>query len=467
MNRLPRLLAMLLIAIAPTTLIHAQERVFTLDECIYIALSDNPTVKVADLEVVKVRYSRRETLAALLPNVSFSGQYNRTLKKQVAYMNLDGFGGGDTEGEAPTEEAGESRGDKGFEMGLDNSYSMGFSASMPLIAPQMWASMKLTDVEIESAVEKSLASRLDMVNQVKNAYYALLFAIDSKRTVQQSYDMARTTYESYVNRQAVGDASEYDVLRASVAMQNIEPELYQCEIAIRQARLQLAILMGMDVNTPFTVAGDLEQYSADMYEQALSLQADLTNNTQLIQNQIQMRQLRQTLSYQRAAWYPTLSVTGNYMWNSSSNGSPFSNFRWTPYSVVGLQLTIPIYTGGARYSRVRQAQVSLDQMEYTRQDLTRSLTSQAVLAIDNINLNVKQVASSQLSVSQAERAHTIQQQSFEIGATTYLDLRDSELSLTRARLSYLQAIYNYLVANSNLELLLGNAPIEQYTNLEK
>ena len=121
----------------------------------------------------------------------------------------------------------------------------------------------------------------------------------------------------------------------------------------------------------------------------------------------------------------------------------------------------------ARYSRVRQAQVALDQMEYTRDDLTRSLTSQAALAIDNINLNIKQVASSQLSVSQAERAHTIQQQSFEIGATTYLDLRDSELSLTRARLSYLQAIYNYLVADSNLELLLGNAPIDQYTNPEK
>ena len=466
MKRLPRLLAMLLIAIAPTTLTYAQERVLTLDECIYIALSENPTVKVADLEIVKVQYSRDETLANLLPNVSFSGQYNRSLKKQVAYMNLDGFGGGQ-EGEAAPEESGESRGDKGFEMGLDNSYSMGFSASMPLIAPQMWASMKLSEVEIESAVEKSRASRLDMVNQVKNAYYALLFAIDSKRTVQQSYDMARTTYESYVNRQAVGDASEYDVLRASVAMQNIEPELYQCEIAIRQARLQLAILMGMDVNTSFTISGDLEQFSADMYEHALSLQADLTNNTQLIQTQIQTRQLRQTLSYQRAAWYPTLSVTGNYMWNSSSNGSPFSNFRWTPYSVVGLQLTIPLYTGGARYSRVRQAQVALDQMEYTRDDLTRSLTSQAALAIDNINLNIKQVASSQLSVSQAERAHTIQQQSFEIGATTYLDLRDSELSLTRARLSYLQAIYNYLVADSNLELLLGNAPIDQYTNPEK
>ena len=467
MKKLSSVLAASLMAVTLPYSLCAQSHEFTLDECIYIALTDNPTVKVADLEVVKVRYSRDETLAALLPNVSFSGQYNRTLKKQVAYMNLDGLGDGDSQQEQQPEESGESKGDKGFEMGLDNSYSMGFSASMPLIAPQMWASMKLSDIDIESAIEKSRASRLDMVNQVKNAYYALLFAIDSKKTVQQSYDMARTTYEAYVGRQSVGDASEYDVLRASVAMQNIEPELYQCEIAIRQAQLQLAILMGMDVNTPFTIAGDLKQFSENMYEDTLNLQADLTNNTQLIQNQIQTRQLRQSLNYQRAAWYPTLSISGNYMWNSSSNGSPFSNFRWTPYSVVGIQLTIPLYTGGARYSRVRQAKVALDQMEFTREDLTRSLTSQATLAIDNINLNVKQVASSQLSVNQAERAHSIQQQSFQIGATTYLDLRDSELSLTRARLSYLQAIYNYLVANSNLELLLGNAPIEQYTNHEK
>ena len=56
------------------------------------------------------------------------------------------------------------------------------------------------------------------------------------------------------------------------------------------------------------------------------------------------------------------------------------------------------------------------------------------------------------------------QQSFEIGAASYLDLRDSELSLTRARLARFQAIYNFLVAHSELELLLGNAPIEKYTS---
>lgn len=88
---------------------------------------------------------------------------------------------------------------------------------------------------------------------------------------------------------------------------------------------------------------------------------------------------------------------------------------------------------------------------------------QVDLAIDNIKMNVKQIASCSSSVEQADRAHTIMEQSFDIGAASYLDLRDSELALTRARLAYYQAIYNYLVANSNLELLLGNAPVDNFT----
>ncbi len=87
---------------------------------------------------------------------------------------------------------------------------------------------------------------------------------------------------------------------------------------------------------------------------------------------------------------------------------------------------------------------------------------QVDLAMDNIQMNVKQIASCSESVHQAEVAHDIMKQSFEIGAASYLDLRDSELALTQSRLAYNQAIYNYLVAKSDLELLLGNADVSQY-----
>ncbi len=468
-----KVLAISIVAAMSGFSVYAQEQTLTLDQCISIALSENPTVRIADMEVQKADYSYQETLGQLLPSISFNGSYNRTIQKQVAYMNMDafkGFGsaGGDSETEmpAPTEGENQPSGDGGIKMGLDNSYSLGFNASMPLIAPQLWATMKLSDIQIERSIEQARSSRIDLINQVKNAYYSLLLAMDSRQVVQENYDMATLTYNTYVKRHELGDASEYDVLRASVAVKNIEPEIIQCDIAIRRAKLQLAILMGIDVNNDFSIEGSLADYEETMYENTLSLSTDLTNNSSLIMNRIDTQALKQTLSVQRASWYPTLALTGNYNWTSSSDGSPFKNFRWTPYSVVGISVSIPLFQGGQRYNRIRQVQIQLDEMEYTREHLTRNLNSQVTLAIDNIELNVKQIASSSESVNQADRAHDIQEQSFAIGASSYLDLRDSELSLTRAKLAYYQSVYNYLVANSDLELLLGNAPIEYYTNLQ-
>ena len=206
------------------------------------------------MEISKADYSKKETLGQLLPSISFDGSYNRTLQKQVAYMDLDAFGdmpgadGSDVPGADSSDSKKDS--DAGFKMGLDNMYSLGFQASVPLIAPQLWASLKLSDVQIAQTAEQARASRLDLVNQVKNAYFALLLAHDSQRVVKESYDMAAFTHEAYVKRREVGDASEYEVLRTSVAMKNIEPEMIQAEIAIRRAHLQLAILMGLDVDVP-------------------------------------------------------------------------------------------------------------------------------------------------------------------------------------------------------------------------
>ena len=70
-------------------------------------------------------------------------------------------------------------------------------------------------------------------------------------------------------------------------------------------------------------------------------------------------------------------------------------------------------------------------------------------------------------MEQAVKANQIQEKSFKIGASTYLDLRDSEDAVMSSKLAYYQAIYNYLVASSNLELLLGNAEAQYPTNAKE
>lgn len=466
-------------AIAVPAYVSAQETAnvdtlaLSLDQCIAIALDDNPAIKIADMEIERVDYSKKEIIGQLLPSISFDATYSRTVEKQVAYMNMSAFkglGGSSSSGSESSDEStatSKSSGNNGIKMGLDNSYAMGFTAAMPIIAPQLWKTLSLSDTQILQNVEAARKSRIDLINQVKAAYYGLLLAEDSYKVILESFENAKFNHDVYLKKYQVGTASEYDVLRSSVTMKNIEPELSQAEIAIKQARLQLMILMGMEASVPVKTTTKLSDYEETMYDNTLSLSRSIADNSDLRMLDLQTKSLKDALSIQKMAWYPTLALTANYNWTSSTNGTPFKHINWNPYSVVGLTLSIPIFQGGQRYTRIKQASIQVQEMKWQRENLERTLKMQVDVAIDNIQMNVKQIASTSESVKQADKAHQIMTKSFEIGAASYLDLRDSELALTRARLAYYQSIYNYLIANSNLELLLGNADIEKYSNLNK
>ena len=415
----------------------------TLDECLRIALSENPTVKVADMEINRVDYSKKEVRAQLLPEVTFSGQYSRTLAKQTMYM--------DTEG-----------GTAAFKVGRDNSYTTGFNATIPIVVPTLWKSIKLTDNQFLQNLESARSSRLSLVNQVKNAYYALLLAQDSKKVIEENHSTAKLNADIYQKKYELGTASEYDALRASVAVTNLEPSILEAENSIKQLTLQLKVLMGMDVSTDIEPAETLSAYRGTMYDKAMEVDTSLVNNTNLKTLDLKTDYLQKALEVQKMSWYPTLSGSANYMWNSTSNGNPFKNFQWSGYSTVGLTLAWTLFNGGQRYYKQRQAEVSLREMKWQRENLTRSLQMQVQTQIDNLHKCIKQIESNEGGVKQAEKANDIMQRSFKIGSGTFIQLRDTEDALMNARITYYQAIYGFLVAQSDLELVLGNAPLASY-----
>ena len=176
--------------------------VITLEQALEIALSENISVKVADMEIKRTEYAKKGSYASLFPQIDLTGAYQRTIKKQVMYMDFDmsslggamgGAGGEGGETQIPDgvqlpdgveipdsgSDAGASAAPSmadGLEVGRWNTWSTGVSAAMPLINAQLWKSLKISGLDVELAVEKARSSRLDMVTQVKNAYFATLFA---------------------------------------------------------------------------------------------------------------------------------------------------------------------------------------------------------------------------------------------------------------------------------------------------
>ena len=442
----------------------------SLDQCIRIALNDNPTVKVDSMEIKRVDYAKKETLGKLLPEINFSAQYTRNLALQTIYIDAGAmFGGGGTQGGSttPTDDlpqtdigraAAGAGGGQGMKMGRDNSHSGGFSATIPLIMPTLWKSIKLSDNQILQNLEKARANKIQLVNQVKNAYYALLLAQHTKSVIEASHATAQQHATIYQKQHEIGTASEYDVLRANVAVTNLEPSILEAENYIRQLKLQLKLLMGMDVRQEFSTTETLDQYKSQMYGRYLSTDTSLVKNTNLKTLDLQTDYQNKAVEVQKAAWLPTLTGNASYMWTSMSNGSPFMGLKFNPMSSVGLTLAFPIFTGMQRVNRIKQAEIQAREMKWQRENLERSLHVQVQSQMDNISKSIKQIESNEGGVRQAEKANDIMQKSFQIGAASFIQLRDTDDALMTARLSYYQAIYDYLVAESDLESVLGNTP---------
>lgn len=140
-------------------------------ECVDIALSQSPTIRIADMEVKRVTYAKRETIGNLLPQIGFSLSYQRSIELQTIRMNM----GGESQK---------------LKMGSDNTWNTGFNLSLPLIAPSLWKAISISDTQIAQNLESARSSRLEMINQVNQAYYSLMLAISSKRVIKQNYDNA-------------------------------------------------------------------------------------------------------------------------------------------------------------------------------------------------------------------------------------------------------------------------------------
>ena len=203
------------------------------------------------------------------------------------------------------------------------------------------------------------------------------------------------------------------------------------------------------------MAGKLNDYRDTMYSDILSIDTNLSGNTDLRTLDLQTDYLNKVLAVQKASWWPTLSLSYNYTWYGMNNGSPFKDMPWTTNSALGLTLNLPIFQGGQRYYKVKQAEISYKEMTYQRSLLENSLKSQVKTQLDLLQKSIRQIDVNSLSVEQAVKANKIQEESFRIGSGTFLDLRDSEDAVMVAKLGYYQSIYNYLVAKADLEKLLG------------
>ena len=433
------------IALAMTSVAQNAEQsalTLTLEQALEIALSESPTIKVAEQEIEIKRYAKQETYSSLYPRFDATAQYQRVLAKQTMSMDL----GGQTQT---------------IKVGSDNSFNGGITASMPVVNAQLWESLKVSVADVMLSIEKARSSQIDMIEQVSKAYYSILLAKESLVVYQRVYDNAVENNKNIKKRYDVGSVSEYDYISSNVSVQNAIPNVIEAQNSVVLALWQLKALLGIDLKRNIDVVGTLMDYEAQMnYAHTLD-QLDLSNNSSLKQLDIQQGMLESAVKIAKFANIPTLSINAAYLYTALGNDGKFFQAKaWNPYSYAGVQLNIPIFAGGQRRAAIRQSQLNLSNLQLQRENAERQLQVAVVQSLNNMQTNVKKFSAAAATVGQAQRGYEIAVKRYEVGRGTLVDVDNSQLALTQAELGRNSAIYNFMVSKIALDKILGNHEVK-------
>ena len=424
---------MMMAALALCTLgATAQETLrLTLDQAIEIALSDNPTIEVADQTVELKKISDKETVMGLLPEASLSGAYTRTIKKQTMVM----------------------MGQK-IEIGIPNQYQGGLTVSLPIFAPTLYKSMKLTKTDVALAVEQARASKQDLVNQVTKAFYQMLLAQDSYAVLEKSYAQSEANFNIVKAKFEQGKVSEYDKISAEVQMRNLQPSVISARNAVELSRLQLVVLMNIEPEINIVLDGNLADYEEAVFAGVLTADNSLENNSSLQQMDLNTRMLQQTLSLNKQNFMPMVALQFNYMYTCMTDNFKFKEYEWNPYSNVSLSVSVPLFKY-SNFSAMKKTNIQIAQLMKNRDYTARQLAMQQQSYLNSMAASAEQVSSNKEAITQAQKGRDIAEKLYEVGRGTVLELNSAEVALTQARLTYTQSIYDYLTAKADLDKLQG------------
>lgn len=428
----------------------------TLQEAIDLALSENPTIKVADLEVERYDYVRKEMLGNLYPTLSASGTYTyAVVKSEIS---------------------------KGLSFGADNTIAAAAEVGLPLVVPAVWRSIKLTKVQMENAVEMARASRIDMVNAVKKAYYNILLAEQSLAVLRSSEATVSKTVEDTRVQYEHGLASEYNLLTAEVQLSNLQPSIIQTANSIDIAKRLLKMYLSLPENIDIALVGTLDDFRDAILNGGEELSTDVSENSTLKQLDIQTELLNQNLKLTQTSRMPTLAAFGQFAYSGNDmqrldfssmmgggaaggatggTGSAGTaeavkkSFYWQHPISVGVSLSVPIFSGFKNTNKVRQVRNQIRQLELQREYVAKSTDVQVRTSINNLLTAREKMFANEKTVAQAQKAYDISNTRYKAGAGTILELNTAELSLTQAKLNYSQAIYDYISAKADYDQIVG------------
>ena len=408
------------------TLVYAQDsqtdksNILTLQDCIDITLKNNPSIasSYASQEAQKNRVSQSKS--SYLPQVDASANYSRGNSKTSTGWN-----------------------------DAANNYSSSINAKQLIYDfGQTGLSTDIQKNTYYSSVADTKNLVVNTIYQLKEAYYAVLLAKQRKLVYEQSVEQYQQQLKRAKGYYEVGTRPKIDVTTAEVNLNNAKLNLIQTENLLNKSFHVLLNIMGIydyDESFDITMNDTLPEFTLTEEE---AINTAMQNRQDLLSYRLKLENARQNIKLSKTGYAPSINATGSYGW--SGNDFPLYD-RWS----VGAGISVPLFSGFSTYNKVKEAQNNMLSAYYNLTAAEQDILLDIKKAYLNVQDSKSKIPVAEISRTQAEENYQLAVGRYKVGVGNYIEVKDAETTLSDAKLSYINAVFDYILSIAALNKAMG------------
>ena len=434
MKKFGFLLAMLALQVP---LLFAQQSL-DLKTALQYAVDHHSSIQKANIDIQKGRQLVRESLSTGLPQVSANGNIVNNLAIRTSFVPAEFFGG------QPGEFA-------QVQFGTNWNASAGVQLEQ-LAFSKTWLLGLKASMEVSEFYKLMLEkSKEDVVYEVAKLYYQIQLSRTQRgifdANLSQIKGLLTVTQKQFDN----GFAKKIDVDRLKVQQSNLQTQLINLDLQIRQAEQALKFAMQMPLETEIVLTDSIDgetfqEVDPTVIQPAWQQKPDLA----ILKKQQELYSLDERRW--KSGYFPTLSLFANYSyeWQANTLGDFGKSSNWTDFSQVGLKLNVPIFDGFFKDSQIQTARLNSMQVaqDYRMASLGLQLKHDAAVTSLRTNQNTLRSVSETRQV--AEEVYRVSQSRFREGIAPITELLDAESSMWQAQSNYITTLAQIKLAEIDL-----------------
>ncbi|MDH4125566.1 MAG: TolC family outer membrane protein [Gammaproteobacteria bacterium] len=429
------------------------------------ALQSDPRIREAEARRLAALEAEPQARSLLLPQIDFGADWNK--------VNASGSGTGNdinvdpVTGEItviPVPFSSESR---------DETTNWQFSLRQSLFRWDQIIGLRRADKIVAKAEADREAAQQDLVIRVAQAYFGVLAAEDRLTSFHANRQAIARQLEQAKQRFEVGLIAITDVQESQAAHDQAVADEIGAKRSLATARESLREITGEYIGSLSAPSDELPLRTPEPSSETGWVDTALAQNLALVSSRLDEQLARDEISFRRNGYYPTLDFVagvGNSNSDASRNNNDFgyldadSDFD---RDSIGIQFSIPIFTGGANRSNVREAVYLHSAAREQLQRVTRETERQTRDAYLGVLSEISRVEALQQAVQSSTTALEATQAGFDVGTRTIVDVLDSQFALYRAITLFYQARYDYLMNYLRLKQAAGDLSIADLEEIDR